>query len=84
MTTGDNRRTGGELLVDTLLANNTDMAFCVPGESYLSVLDAMHGRNEVQVVPSTRLRSWQFRVALVIGERSRRSHTSRDAVLVLH
>lgn len=50
MTTGDNRRTGGELLVDTLLANNTDMAFCVPGESYLAALDALHGAPSIDLI----------------------------------
>jgi acetolactate synthase-1/2/3 large subunit len=35
-------RSGGQILVDQLLANGADMAFCVPGESYLEVLDALH------------------------------------------
>ncbi len=35
-------RTGGRLLVETLRANGADMVFCVPGESYLPVLDALH------------------------------------------
>ena len=35
-------RTGGQVLVDTLLAEGADLAFCVPGESYLAALDAMH------------------------------------------
>ena len=42
MSGGDNLRTGGELLVDSLLANDVDRAFCVPGESYLAALDALH------------------------------------------
>ncbi len=33
-------RTGGRILVDQLVLNGTDTAFCVPGESYLPVLDA--------------------------------------------
>lgn len=37
-------RTGGELLLDSLLALGADVAFGVPGESYLAVLDAMHDR----------------------------------------
>jgi len=36
------RRTAGKVLVDQLLAHGVDMAFCVPGESYLEVLDALH------------------------------------------
>ncbi len=36
-------RTGGELLVDCLLAQGADTIFGVPGESYLPVLDALYG-----------------------------------------
>ena len=35
-------RTGGRILVDNLLAQGADLAFCVPGESYLAVLDALY------------------------------------------
>src|SRR3546814_8737274 len=35
-------RTGGRILVDGLLAQGADRIFCVPGESYLAVLDALH------------------------------------------
>ena len=35
-------RTGGQLLVDCLVAHGVDTAFCVPGESFLTVLDALH------------------------------------------
>ena len=35
-------RTGGAILVDNLIAQGTTLAFCVPGESYLPVLDALH------------------------------------------
>ena len=35
-------RTGGRLLVDCLEAQGVERAFCVPGESYLEVLDALH------------------------------------------
>jgi acetolactate synthase-1/2/3 large subunit len=34
--------TGGRLLVDALIANGAQRAFCVPGESYLPVLDALY------------------------------------------
>ena len=33
--------TGGEALVQTLLAHGVDHAFCVPGESYLAVLEGL-------------------------------------------
>ncbi|MGJ0508565.1 MAG: thiamine pyrophosphate-binding protein [Methylocystis sp.] len=35
--------TAAEALVDQLLINGVDHVFCVPGESYLSVLDACYG-----------------------------------------
>ena len=35
-------RTGGHILVDQLLLHGVEMAFCVPGESYLEVLDGLH------------------------------------------
>jgi acetolactate synthase-1/2/3 large subunit len=35
-------RTGGRILVDQLELNRVDLAFCVPGESYLPVLDALY------------------------------------------
>ena len=35
-------RTGGQILVDALVAQGVDRAFGVPGESYLAVLDALH------------------------------------------
>jgi len=35
-------RTGGRLIVEALEANGVERVFCVPGESYLAVLDALH------------------------------------------
>ncbi len=35
-------RHGGKLLVDQLVVHGADTAFCVPGESYLAVLDGLH------------------------------------------
>jgi acetolactate synthase-1/2/3 large subunit len=35
-------RTGGRILVDQLELNGVDLAFCLPGESYLHVLDALY------------------------------------------
>ena len=37
-----NLRTGGQILVDQLKIHGVDLAFGVPGESYLAVLDALH------------------------------------------
>ncbi|CAH1653957.1 thiamine pyrophosphate-binding protein [Chelatococcus asaccharovorans] len=36
------RRSGAEILVDCLRRQDVDQVFCVPGESYLAVLDALH------------------------------------------
>lgn len=38
-------KTGGEILVECLEAQGVDRVFCVPGESYLAVLDALHNRS---------------------------------------
>jgi acetolactate synthase-1/2/3 large subunit len=35
-------RSGGRILVDQLELNGADLAFCLPGESYLPVLDALY------------------------------------------
>lgn len=35
-------RTGGQLIVDQLIAQKVERITCVPGESYLAVLDALH------------------------------------------
>lgn len=39
--TATSPRTGGQLIVDQLALHGTDTVFCVPGESYLAVLDAL-------------------------------------------
>ena len=44
-------RTGGQLLVDALKVHGADMVFGVPGESYLSVLDAFYeSRDRIRFV----------------------------------
>ena len=35
-------RTGGKILVDQLVSRGTDKVFCVPGESYLEILNALY------------------------------------------
>lgn len=45
------RRSGGQILVDALRIHGVKRAFCVPGESYLAVLDALHDvREEIDLV----------------------------------
>ena len=40
--TGSIVRSGGQLLVESLIALGATKSFGVPGESYLAVLDALH------------------------------------------
>ncbi|MFJ4445160.1 thiamine pyrophosphate-binding protein [Pseudomonas sp. NPDC089422] len=42
MSNSEVKRSGGQVLVDALRVNGVERAFCVPGESYLAVLDALH------------------------------------------
>ena len=51
MRANTNTRSGGEILVDQLLVHGVRHAFCVPGESYLEVLDALHdAREKIQFI----------------------------------
>ena len=43
-------RTAGQVLVDSLVAAGIDRVFCVPGESYLGLLDALYGRDDIDTV----------------------------------
>ncbi|WP_439495408.1 thiamine pyrophosphate-binding protein [Bosea sp. (in: a-proteobacteria)] len=44
-------RTGGQILVDCLKLQGVDHVFCVPGESYIAVLDALHDAgDEIRLV----------------------------------
>ena len=45
-----NIRTGGSILVDSLLAQGCDRIFTVPGESFLAVLDALHDTPGIELV----------------------------------
>lgn len=42
LVTSSNARTGGQILVEQLKRQGVDHVFCVPGESYLAVLDALY------------------------------------------
>ena len=51
MTMPTQTRTGGQILVDQLKIHGTDLAFCVPGESYLPVLDALYeNRDAIRLI----------------------------------
>ncbi len=44
-------RTGGQLIVDALRVHGADTVFCVPGESFIEVLDALYdASNEIRLV----------------------------------
>lgn len=43
-------RTGGELVVEALMRHGIDTVFCVPGESFLPILDALYGAQGIRVV----------------------------------
>ena len=43
------KRTGGQLIVEALKANGVERISCVPGESFLAVLDALHD-SDIKVV----------------------------------
>ena len=42
-------RTGGQILVDQLVAQGVERVYCVPGESYLAALDALYD-SKIEVV----------------------------------
>jgi acetolactate synthase I/II/III large subunit len=43
-------RTGGEAVVAALRREGIDHAFCVPGESFLGILDALYDAPDIRVV----------------------------------
>ncbi|MFM8677517.1 MAG: thiamine pyrophosphate-binding protein, partial [Burkholderiaceae bacterium] len=44
-------QTGGQLVVSALLTHGARTVYCVPGESYLPVLDALYeARNQIRLV----------------------------------
>jgi len=45
-----NLRTGGQILVEQLRIHGVERVFCVPGESYLAVLDAFVDVPEIHIV----------------------------------
>jgi acetolactate synthase-1/2/3 large subunit len=43
-------RNGGQILVEALLRNAVDTVYCVPGESYLPVLDALQDQTDIRTI----------------------------------
>ncbi|MHA1597760.1 MAG: thiamine pyrophosphate-binding protein [Alphaproteobacteria bacterium] len=50
----NNDKTGGQLIADALHAHRVNTVFCVPGESYLEVLDGLYDYSDVIRVVSCR------------------------------
>jgi acetolactate synthase I/II/III large subunit len=59
--------TGAQLLVDALVTHGVERVFCVPGESFLAVLDSLHDETK------------QIETIVCRHEASRASHSSRAA-----
>ncbi len=45
-----NARNGGQILVEALRQNAVNTVYCVPGESYLPVLDALAGHQDIKTI----------------------------------
>jgi acetolactate synthase-1/2/3 large subunit len=50
MSDSEQARNGGQILVEALLRNAVDTLYCVPGESYLPVLDALHDTPSIRTI----------------------------------
>jgi acetolactate synthase I/II/III large subunit len=44
------KQSGGRILLESLRAHGVKKIFCVPGESYLDALDALHDANDIRTV----------------------------------
>ena len=50
-TVSTDARSGGQILVDALKIHGTKTVYCVPGESFLPVLDALyHARQDIDLI----------------------------------
>ena len=43
-------RSGGNALIESLRAHGVKKIFCVPGESYLDALDALHDASDIRTI----------------------------------
>jgi acetolactate synthase I/II/III large subunit len=66
MRANDGTRTAAEVLIDQLIIHGAHHVFCVPGESYIAALDAMHDR-EISVTVC-RHESWAAIMAEACGK----------------
>ncbi len=49
MATGSNTRRAADVMVESLRAHGVERIFCVPGESYLALLDALHDAPDIDL-----------------------------------
>ena len=61
-------RRGGHVLADALVGQGCDLAFCVPGESYLALLDGLHAHRETVRVITCRHESAAANAADAYGK----------------
>jgi acetolactate synthase-1/2/3 large subunit len=61
-------RLGGHAVVEQLLTEGVDLAFCVPGESYLPVLDGLYDAREKLRLITTRHESGASMMAAAYGK----------------
>jgi acetolactate synthase-1/2/3 large subunit len=61
-------RRGGHLLADELVGQGTELAFCVPGESYLPLLDGLYAHRDVVRVVTCRHESAAANAADAYGK----------------
>ena len=64
----ENPRSGGQLVADALQVHGVDTAFCVPGESYLEILDALYDMRDTIAVVTTRHENGAANMAEAYGK----------------
>ncbi len=64
----ENPRTGGQLVADALQLHGVDTAFCVPGESYLEILDALYDKRDTIAVITARHENGAANMAEAYGK----------------
>ena len=66
--TNEKPRTGGQLVADAMIVHGVDTAFCVPGESYLEILDALYDKSNAISVVTTRHENGAANMAEAYGK----------------
>src|SRR5215210_3727649 len=71
-------RSGGQLLADGLVAHGSELAFCVPGESYLALLDGLYEHRDAFRIVNCRHEAAAANAADAYGK-----HTGRPAICMV-